>query len=54
MASYLEIKQCLRDILAINADIDETCDIVWQVSSYFDEDIERPKEEYILLLFRRC
>lgn len=40
MTSYLEIKQCLRDILAIDADIDETCDIVWQVSSYFDEDIK--------------
>lgn len=40
MTSYLEIKQCLRDILAIDADIDETCDIVWQISSYFDEDIK--------------
>lgn len=50
MASYLEIKQCLRDILAINADIDETCDIVWQVSSYFDEDIERPKKIHIIVV----
>lgn len=34
MASYLEIKQLLKEILYIEDDINEECDIIFQTSSY--------------------
>lgn len=37
MASYLEVKQLLRDILCIDMDIDEKCDILVPISSYLEE-----------------
>ena len=40
MASYLEIKQLLSDILDIDLDVDENCDIVWHAPLYFEESIE--------------
>ena len=40
MASYLEIKQLLSDILDIDMDVDENCDIVWHAPLYFEESIE--------------
>ena len=39
MASYLEIKQLLKDILCIEMDMDETCDIIWPFSTYSGSDI---------------
>lgn len=40
MASYLEIKQLLSDILDIDMDVGENCDIVWHAPLYFKESIE--------------
>lgn len=39
MASYLEIKQLLKDILCIEMDISEACDIVYPVSSYPEQNV---------------
>lgn len=38
MASYLEIKQVLKEILCIETEIDENCDIVWEPSFHSSED----------------
>ena len=38
MASYLEVKKILKDILCIDTDIDETCDITIPITSYSSEE----------------
>lgn len=39
MASYLEVKQVLKEIVCMEADVDENCDIVFEAASHSEENL---------------